>query len=192
VERAYREAVDSIGKELVLPYEPTLYIIPFVVQKKIPSLTPGKSYLRTNLAFTFFDVDDFAKLGIYIPVTMLTLFSDYISGQICHELAHVIREAQTRIVGKKDIALILSDPVGADQNKEKRKDETIERFPKTLRDQTGEWDRLSKEPQTISRVRKEAWIAEWDIFESVVFGDRQEELNKLIVSAIPPDLLKDG
>lgn len=119
------------------------------------------------------------------------MFPEHISGQICHELGHVIREADTRNPNIEQVSNELFDPINADRKKESRKEEIVDRFPDPLRHQTRIWDQLSKQTETINKIKREAWFVDWEIFEAEIFGDKQEELNKRIANAIPKELLNN-
>lgn len=74
--------------------------------------------------------------------------------------------------------------------KESRKDQALKFFSQPLRGKIDEWDGLSHQRQTVLRLKEGAWVVDHDTFESHVFGDKVEALERFIAELTERQLEK--
>src|SRR2546428_13916245 len=87
---SYRSVVEQVSTKFDLEYVPTVYVIPFVVQRDSMSPVTSKPPKITYFNLTAFDTDDPSHLAIYSSIEFLKKFPKYIRAGLGHELAHVI------------------------------------------------------------------------------------------------------
>jgi len=176
LDKSYRSVVEQISTKFDLEYLPTLYVIPFVVERMTPIPGTSESLKVTYFNFTTVNANELSRLAIYTSVEFLRKFPNYVRAGLGHELAHIIVEKEAiREFPTRDLDPF-RDPTQEEATKEIRKDEIVEMFPEPLRAEILEWDGLSRQSHTMFLLCRDALVVDFSVFDSEVFDGMYDDI----------------
>src|SRR5260370_26795882 len=122
IEKVYEQVVKSVSKSL--QYVPTVYVTPYVIQRKRVLEGTGFSLYETFFNLNFLDPDDLHRRALYSTIEFFEKFPKYVPAGFGHEIAHQISEGNRKLT-KRDLLLEGEDPTRAIEEREARKNEAL-------------------------------------------------------------------
>ena|SRR5919109_3766179 len=174
----YRQVISSLTDRPILPYYPNLYPTPFMIVKKYKV-----GFYLTKVLFyslTYPDVKDFHKFAIYINLSLIEKFPNYLHGIIGHEIAHVIASKGRVESTEEDLALILKDRLSYINAKEKSAENVYSYFAEPIQSKIKEWNVHSALQDIEDSVTKLSQLVNQEYFDKMIFGDKLEEYKQFI------------
>jgi hypothetical protein len=105
IRKSYQGAKDSLADKSILPYDPIIYPIPFMLSRKYKR---GRELARSLFySLSYPDVSEFTKFSIYIVVSVFEKFPDHLVGLIGHEIAHIIAAKGEVKLSEEDLSRLL-------------------------------------------------------------------------------------
>ena len=178
IELAYEQVVNSLTDKSILPYYPNLYPIPFMIFKKYKFgfyLTTVKFY-----SLTYSDAKDFHKFAIYINLSLIEKYPNYLQGVIGHEIAHIIASKGRVELSKEDLALILKDRLSYINAKEKSAKNIYSYFAEPIQSMIKEWNIQSALQEIEDSIARDTQLVTQEYFDKMIFGDKLEDYKRFI------------
>lgn len=178
VELAYEQVISSLTDKPILPYYPNLYPVPFMIVKKYRV----GFYLTKVLFYSLIypDAKDFYKFAIYINMSLIEYFPNYLHGVIGHEIAHVIASKGRVEMTKDDLALLLKDRLSYIKAKEKSAENVYTHFAEPIQSKIKEWNVQSVRQDIEDSITKDTQLVNQECFDKLVFGDKLEDYKQFI------------
>ena len=89
IKLAYNQVTESLS-EKVLPYNPNIYPVPFMIAKTYTVHARVVRVLFYSIVYP--DKDNFEGFAIYPTLALIERLADYLVGAIGHEIAHIRKE----------------------------------------------------------------------------------------------------
>jgi uncharacterized protein YjaG (DUF416 family) len=119
IELAYNQVIESLN-EKVLPY------IPFMITKTYTVHAKMVRVLFYSIVYP--DKSNFEMLAIYPTLTLIERLSEYLTGAIGHEIAHIIALEGKVSISKSDLYSILRNREENAKSKEKKAEAGLQVF----------------------------------------------------------------
>lgn len=182
LEESYGQVISSLQDRSVLPYIPNLYPVAFMVFK-IYKVKAGLTRLLFY-SLTYPDVKDFDRFGIYVTLSVIERFPQFISGLLGHEIAHVLSTRGKVELSKSRIYWVLKDRMGYLQEQEKSGQKAHSYFNGEMQSKIRQWNESSSKEEVENAVVKGARLVGQQDFDRLVFRDRLADYHDFIRSKL--------
>ncbi|MGC1131295.1 MAG: hypothetical protein WA941_00625 [Nitrososphaeraceae archaeon] len=181
IELAYKQVIESLS-EKVLPYNPNIYPIPFMITN---TYTVHARLVRVLFySIVYPDKDNFERFAIYPTMALIERLSDYLVGAIGHEIAHIIALEGKVSISKSDLYSLLRNRVGSAKTKEKRAEAVYKFFKEPVLSEIVKWDYISIQKDTEEIVSKDVLLVSQQSFDRLVFKENLERYHNFIRSKL--------
>jgi hypothetical protein len=182
LEEAYKQVINSLQDRSTLPYVPNLYPVAFMMFKIYKVKAGLTRLLFYSLAYP--DVKDFDRFGIYITLSVIEKFPQFLPGLLGHEIAHVISTKGKVELSKSRIHWLLKDRMGYLQEQEKSGQNAYSYFDDKMQSKIRQWNESSSKEEVENTVVKDARLVSQQDFDMLVFGDRLADYHDFIRSKL--------
>ena len=168
--KSYQGVIDSLSDKSMLPYDPIIYPIPFMLSRKYKT---GKELARALFyGLSYPDVSDFTKFSIYIVVSVFEKFHDHLIGLIGHELAHIIAARGEVKFNEEDLNRLLRSWPEFIEYKERMASRVYRYFREPTRSMIEEWNQIALRSETERAVAHGMQLVDKEQFDRLIFGER--------------------
>ena len=178
IEKSYRGVLDSLSDKSMLPYDPNIYPIPFMLSRKYKTGRELAQALFYSLSYP--DVSDFTKFSIYIVVSVFEKFPDHLVGLIGHEIAHIIAAKGEVKLSEEDLSRFLRSWSEFVEDKERLASSLYPYFKEPTRSMIEGWNQIALRSQTEHAVAQGMQIVDKKQFDMLVFGERIADFKRFI------------
>jgi hypothetical protein len=146
VGKSYQGVIDSLSDKSMLPYDPIIYPIPFMLSRKYKT---GRELARALFySLSYPDVSDFTKFSIYIVVSLFERFPDHLVGLISHKIAHIIAAKGEVKLSEEDLSRLLRSWPEFIEYKERMASRVYLYFREPTRSMIEEWNQIALRSET--------------------------------------------
>jgi hypothetical protein len=168
--KSYQGVIDSLSDKSMLPYDPIIYPIPFMLSRKYKT---GRELARALFyGLSYPDVSDFTKFSIYIVVSVFEKFPDHLVGLIGHEIAHIIAAKGEVKFSKEDLSRLLRSWPEFIEDKERMASRVYPYFREPTRSMIEEWNQIALRSETERAVAQGMQLVDKEQFDRLLFGER--------------------
>jgi hypothetical protein len=178
IEKSYRAVLDSLSDKSMLPYDPNIYPIPFMLSRKYKTGRELAQALFYSLSYP--DVSDFTKFSIYIVVSVFEKFPDHLVGLIGHEIAHIIAAKGEVKLSEEDLSRFLRSWSEFMEDKERMASSLYPYFKEPTRSMIEGWNQIALRSQTEHAVAQGMQLVDKEQFDMLVFGERIADFKRFI------------
>ncbi len=182
LEESYGQVLSSLQDRSALPYIPNLYPVAFMMFK-IYKVKAGLTRLLFY-SLTYPDIKDFDRFGIYITLSVIEKFPQFLSGLLGHEIAHMISTRGQVELSKSRIYRLLKDRMGYLQEQEKSGQNAYSYFNEDMQSKIRQWNESSSKEEVEAAVVKGARLVSQQDFDRLVFGERLADYHDFIRSKL--------
>jgi hypothetical protein len=176
--KSYKDVVDSLANKSMLPYDPIIYPIPFMLSRKYKT---GKELAKALFySLSYPDVSEFTKFSIYIVVSVFEKFPDHLVGLIGHEIAHIIAAKGEVKLSEEDLRLILRGWPDFIEAKERTASNIYAYFNEPTKSMIETWNEVAQQPEMEHTLAEGIQLVDKEQFDRVVFGERIADFNRFI------------
>lgn len=176
--KSYKDVTDSLADKSMLPYDPIIYPIPFMLSRKYKT---GRELVRALFySLSYPDVSDFTKFSIYIVVSVFEKFPDHLVGLIGHEIAHIIAAEGEVKLSEEDLSRILRSWRDFIEAKESIASGIYSCFREPTKSMIKRWNEIALRPETEHAVAEGVQLVNKEHFDRLIFGDRIADFNRFI------------
>ncbi len=176
--KSYKEVIDSLGDKSMLPYQPIIYPIPFILSRKYKTGKESARALFYSLSYP--DVSEFTKFSIYIVVSVCEKFPDHLIGLIGHEIAHIIAAKGEVKLSEEDLRLIVRSWPDFIEAKERMASGIYSYFSEPTKSMIESWIELALHQETEHAVTEGMQLVDKEQFDKLIFGERIADFNRFI------------
>ncbi len=115
------------------------------------------------------DKSNFEMLAIYPTLTLIERLSEYLTGVIGHEIAHIIALEGKVSISKSDLYSILRNREESAKSKEKKAEAAYKYFNEPVLSEIIKWDRISMQKEIEETVSKDIQLISQQGFDRIVF-----------------------
>ena len=178
VGKSYQGVIDSLSDKSMLPYDPIIYPIPFMLSRKYKT---GRELARALFySLSYPDVSDFTKFSIYIVVSLFERFPDQLVGLIGHEIAHIIATKGEVKLSEEDLSRILRSWRDFIEAKERIASRLYSCFREPTKSMIKKWNEVALRAETEHAVAEGVQLVNKEQFDRVIFGERIADFNRFI------------
>jgi hypothetical protein len=178
IEQSYHSVIDSLADKSMLPYDPIIYPIPFMLSRKYKT---GRELTRALFySLSYPDVSDFTKFSIYIVVSVFEKFPDHLVGLVGHEIAHIIASKGEVKLSEEDLRRILRSWPEFIEGKERMASRVYPHFKQPTRSMIEGWNQIALQSETERAVTQGMQLVEKEQFDKLVFGERIADFKRFI------------
>jgi hypothetical protein len=178
IEKSYQGVIDSLSDKSMLPYDPIIYPIPFMLSRKYKT---GRELARALFySLSYPDVSDFTKFSIYIVVSVFEKFPDHLVGLIGHEIAHIIAAKGEVKLSEEDLSRILRSWPHFIEDKERIASRVYLYFREPTRSMIEAWNQIALQSETKHAVAQGMQLVDKKQFDRLVFGERIADFERFI------------
>ncbi len=171
--KSYQGVIDSLSDKSMLPYDPIIYPIPFILSRKYKT---GRELARAlSYSLSYPDVSDFTKFSIYIVVSLFERFPDHLVGLIGHEIAHIIAAKGEVKLSEEDLSRLLRSWPEFIEYKEIIASRVYLYFREPTRSMIDEWNQIAPRSETERAVAQGMQLVNKEQFYRLVFGERNAD-----------------
>jgi hypothetical protein len=181
VGKSYQGVIDSLSDKSMLPYDPIIYPIPFMLSRKYKT---GRELARALFySLSYPDVSDFTKFSIYIVVSVFERFPDHLVGLIGHEIAHIIAAKGEVKLSEEDLSRLLRSWPEFIEYKERMASRVYLYFREPTRSMIEEWNQIALRSETERAVAQgmQTSLCESTILMMMRYGPDNLEHQSLIL-----------
>jgi hypothetical protein len=178
IEKSYQDVIDSLANKSMLPYDPIIYPIPFMLSRKYKTGRELAKALFYSLSYP--DALDFTKFSIYIVVSVFEKFPSHLVGVIGHEIAHIIASKGEVKLRKEDLSRILRSWPEFIEGKERMASRVYPNFKETTRSMIEGWNQIALQSETERAVAQRMQLVNKEQFDMLVFGERIADFKRFI------------
>ena len=178
IEKSYKEVIDSLVDKSMLPYDPIIYPIPFILSRKYKIGQELARALFYSLCYP--DVSDFTKFSIYIVVGIFEKFPSHLVGVIGHEIAHIIAAKGEVKLRKEDLSLLLRSWPEFIEGKERMASRVYQYFREPTRSMIERWNQIALQSETERAVAQGNQLVDKEQFDMLVFGERIADFKRFV------------
>jgi hypothetical protein len=176
--KSYKNVIDSLSDKSMLPYDPIIYPIPFMLSRKYKT---GRELARSlYYSLCYPDVSEFTKFSIYIVVSVFEKFHDHLVGLIGHEIAHIIAAKGEVKLSEADLSRILRSWREFVEYKERMASRVYLYFREPTRSMIEEWNQIALRSETERAVAEGVQVVNKEEFDRLIFGDRIADFDRFI------------
>jgi hypothetical protein len=176
--KSYKDLIDSLADKSMLPYDPIIYPIPFMLSRKYKT---GRELARTLFySLSYPDVSEFTKFSIYIVVSVFEKFPDHLVGVMGHEIAHIIAAKGEVKLSEEDLGRILRSWPDFIEAKERMAARIYSYFREPTKSMIERWNEFALRPETEHAVAETVQLVNKEQFDRLVFGERIADFNQFI------------
>jgi hypothetical protein len=178
IEKSYHGIIDSLADKSMLPYDPIIYPIPFMLSRKYKT---GRELARALFySLSYPDVSDFTKFSIYIVVSVFERFPDHLVGLVGHEIAHIIASKGEVKLSEEDLSRILRSWPEFIEGKERMASRVYPHFKEPTRSMIEGWNQIALQSETERAVAQGMQLVDKEEFDRLVFGERIADFKRFI------------
>ncbi len=178
IEKSYQGVIDSLSDKSMLPYDPIIYPIPFILSRKYKR---GRELARALFySLSYPDVSDFTKFSIYIVVSIFEKFPDHLVGLIGHEIAHIIAAKGEVKLSQEDLSRLLRSWPEFIEDKERMASRVYLYFREPTRSMIEGWNQIALQSETECAVAQGMQLVDKEQFDRLVFGERIADFERFI------------
>ncbi len=178
IEKSYQGVIDSLSDKSMLPYDPIIYPIPFILSRKYKR---GRELARALFySLSYPDVSDFTKFSIYIVVSIFEKFPDHLVGLIGHEIAHIIAAKGEVKLSEEDLSRLLKSWPEFIEDKERMASRVYLYFREPTRSMIEGWNQIALQSETECAVAQGMQLVDKEQFDRLVFGERIADFERFI------------
>ena len=179
IEKSYQDVIDSLANKSMLPYDPIIYPIPFMLSRKYKTGRELAKALFYSLCYP--DVSDFTKFSIYIVVSVFEKFPDHlVVGLIGHEIAHIIAAKGEVKMSEEDLSRLLRSWPEFVEAKERMASRVYSYFGEPIRSMIERWNQIALQSETKCAVAQGMQLVDKEQFDRLVFGERIADFKQFI------------
>ena len=178
IEKSYRSVLDSLSDKSMLPYDPIIYPVPFMLSRKYKTGRESAKALFYSLSYP--DASDFTKFSIYIVLSVLEKFPDHLVGLVGHEIAHIIAAKGEVKLSEEDLSRFLRSWSEFVEDKERIASSLYPYFKEPTRSMIEEWNQIAQRSQTEHAVAQGMQLVDKEQFDTLVFGERIADFKRFI------------
>jgi hypothetical protein len=168
--KSYHDVIDSLSDKSMLPYDPIIYPIPFMLSRKYKT---GRELARALFySLSYPDVSDFTRFSIYIVVSVFEKFPDHLVGLIGHEIAHIIAAKGEVKLSEEDLSRLLRSWPEFIEYKESMASRVYLYFREPTRSMIEEWNQIALRSETEHAVAQGMQLVNKEQFDRLVFEER--------------------
>lgn len=176
--KSYQRVIDSLSDKSMLPYDPIIYPIPFMMSRKFKI---GKELARALFySLSYPDVSDFTKFSIYVVVSVFEKFPDHLIGLIGHEIAHIIAAKGEVKLSEDDLSRLLRSWPEFIEYKERMASRVYLYFREPTRSMIEEWNQIALRLETERAVAQGMQLVDKEQFDGLIFGERIADFKSFI------------
>jgi hypothetical protein len=176
--KSYKDLIDSLADKSMLPYDPIIYPIPFMLSRKYKT---GRELARTLFySLSYPDMSKFTKFSIYIVVSVFEKFPDHLVGVMGHEIAHIIAAKGEVKLSEEDLGRILRSWPDFIEAKERMAARVYSYFREPTKSMIERWNEIALQPETEHAVAETMQLVNKEQFDRLVFGERIADFNRFI------------
>jgi hypothetical protein len=176
--KSYKDIIDSLSDKSILPYDPTIYPIPFMWSRKYKTGEGLGRALFYSLCYP--DVLDFTRFSIYIVISVFEKFPDHLVGLIGHEIAHVIASKGEVKMSEEDLSRLLRSWAEFVEAKERTAYRVYPHFGEPIRSMIERWNQIALQSETEPAAAEGMQIVDKEQFDRLVFGERIADFKRFI------------
>ena len=178
IEKSYQGVIDSLSDKSMLPYDPIIYPIPFMLSRKYKT---GRELARALFySLSYPDVSDFTKFSIYMVVSVFEKFPDHLVGLIGHEIAHIIAAKGEVKLSEEDLSRLLRSWPEFIEDKERMASRMYLYFKEPTRSMIEGWNQIALQSETEHAVAQGMQLVDKKQFDRLVFGERFADFERFI------------
>src|SRR5919107_3666941 len=178
IEKSYKDVIDSLADKSMLPYDPIIYPIPFMLSREYRTGREVAQALFYSLSYP--DVSEFTKFSIYIVVSVFEKFPDHLVGLIGHEIAHIIAAKGEVKLSEEDLSRILRSWRDFIEYKERMASRVYQYFREPTRSMIEEWNQIALRSETERAVAQGNQLVDKEQFDMLVFGERIADFKRFV------------
>jgi hypothetical protein len=176
--KSYEDMIDSLATNSMLPYQPIIYPIPFMLSRKYKV---GKELARALFySLSYPDFSEFTRFSIYIVVSICEKFPDHLVGLIGHEIAHIIAAKGEVKLSEEDLRLILRSWPDFIEAKERTASSIYSYFREPTKSKIESWNKVALHPEMEHAVAEGIQLVDKEQFDKLVFGERITDFHQFI------------
>src|SRR5215212_3703337 len=176
--KSYQGVIDSLLDKSMLPYDPIIYPIPFMMSRKYKTGTELARALFYSLSYP--DVSDFSKFSIYIVVSVFEKFPDHLVGLVGHEIAHIIAAKGVVKLSEEDLSRLLRSWSEFIEYKERMASRVYQYFREPTRSMIEEWNQIALRSETERAVAQGMQLVDKEQLDRLIFGERIADFKSFI------------
>jgi hypothetical protein len=176
--KSYKDVIDSLADKSILPYDPIIYPIPFMLSRKYKTGRELSQALFYSLSYP--DVSEFTKFSIYIVVSVFEKFPDHLVGLIGHEIAHIIAAKGEVKLSEEDLSHILRSWRDFIEAKERIASRMYSCFREPTKSMIKKWNEIALRAETEHAVAEGVQLINKEQFDRIIFGERIADFNRFI------------
>jgi hypothetical protein len=181
IKLAYNQVTESLS-EKVLPYNPNIYPVPFMIAKTYTVHARVVRVLFYSIVYP--DKDNFERFAIYPTLAFIERLPGYLVGAIGHEIAHIIALDGKISISKSDLYSVLRNREESAKSKEKRAETVYKFFKEPVLSEIVKWDYISMQKETEEIVSKDVLLVSQQNFDRLVFKEKLEKYHDFIRSKL--------
>jgi hypothetical protein len=178
IEKSYKKVIDSLADKSMLPYDPIIYPIPFMLSRKYKTERESARVLYYSLSYP--DVLEFTRFSIYIVVNVFEKFPDHLVGLIGHEIAHIMAAKGEVKLSEEDLSSILRSWRNFIETKERIASGMYSYFMEPTKSMIKKWNETALKPETEHVVADGVQLVNKEQFDKIIFGKRIADFNRFI------------
>jgi hypothetical protein len=178
IEESYKNVIDSLADKSMLPYDPIIYPIPFMMSRKYKIGRELARVLFYSLCYP--DVSEFTRFSIYIVVSVSERFSNHLVGLIGHEIAHIIAANGEVKLSEQDLSSILRSWRDFVETKETIASRMYFYFMEPTKSMIKNWNEIALKPETEHAVAEGVRLVNKEEFDRIIFGEQIADFNRFI------------
>jgi hypothetical protein len=176
--KSYQAVIDSLSDKSMLPYDPIIYPIPFMMSRKYKM---GRELARALFySLSYPDVSDFTRFSIYIVVSVFEKFPDHLVGLIGHEIAHIIAAKGEVKLSEEDLSRLLRSWPEFIEYKERMASRVYLYFREPTRSMIEKWNQIALRSETERAVAQGMQLVDKEQFDRLIFGERIVDFKSFI------------
>ena len=178
IKKSYQGVIDSLPDKSMLPYDPIIYPIPFMLSRKYKT---GRELARALFySLSYPDVSDFTKFSIYMVVSVFEKFPDHLVGLIGHEIAHIIAAKGEVKLSEEDLSRLLRSWPEFIEDKQRMASRVYLYFREPTRSMIEGWNQIALQSETEHAVAQGMQLVDKKQFDRLVFGERIADFERFI------------
>jgi hypothetical protein len=178
IEESYKNVIDSLADKSMLPYDPSIYPIPFMMSRKYKTGRELARVLFYSLCYP--DVSEFTRFSIYIAVSVSERFPNHLVGLIGHEIAHIIAAKGEVKLSEQDLSSILRSWRDFVETKETIASGMYSYFMEPTKSMIKKWNEIALKPETEHAVAEGVQLVNREEFDRIIFGMRIADFHRFI------------
>jgi hypothetical protein len=176
--KSYKDIIDSLSDKSILPYDPTIYPIPFMWSRKYK--TGGGLARALFYSLCYPDVLDFTRFSIYIVISVFEKFPDHLVGLLGHEIAHIIASKGEVKMSEEDLSRLMRSWAEFVEAKERAAYRVYPYFGEPIRSMIERWNQIALQSETEPAAAEGMQIVDKEQFDRLIFGERIADFKRFI------------